>query len=259
MASDIFAGTKRNLARERPQRGCEQVHVVVAKQRAAWYERPGLLVSISGNSEDRELVARVVAGDTKETERLVRMLTPVVQRRVADVLARKRAAGRSTSRAELLDFIQDVFLHLLEGDFHVLKKWDPERGASLRTFVAIVAERLVLSALRIGKRTGWREDPTLDTDLAYKAGAAPDLESLVLSRDTLCIILDRLREELSPRGISLFYALFVYDREMEEVAAEHDMSMTALYSWKSRVRSLIASWAAELGEAPESRTRRVEP
>ncbi len=98
------------------------------------------------------LVRRALAGDPASLARLVAVLTPVVQARVAHTLLarRHRLAGGCDVRQEVEDLSQDVFLTLFSRDGHVLRGWQAERGPSLESFVEQVAERQVLSFLMSG-------------------------------------------------------------------------------------------------------------
>lgn len=187
--------------------------------------------------EDGPLVARVLEGDRRAAEALVQRLMPVIQKRVGWVLSR----GRGHRREDVVDYTQDVLLRLFERDYRILRSWDPDKGASLSTFVGLVAEREVLTALRSGRRSAYREDPTLDEKMERKMEAA-SIEEHLESREMLDRLLDHLERELSPRARGLFHALYVEQKPAEEVAEEFGMSLNALYSWRSRLKSRLAEW-----------------
>src|SRR5215210_6268847 len=146
-------------------------------------------------------VRSALAGDEPALTRLVRTLTPVIQSRVARGLLLRRtgtAAGRNI-RQEVEDLAQEIFLVLFADGGKVLRSWQPERGLSLVNFVGLVAERQTASILRNGKRSPWKEDPTLPEDFTQ---AAPERsqEEVIVSREQCKLLLDRLTEELSPLG-----------------------------------------------------------
>jgi RNA polymerase sigma-70 factor (ECF subfamily) len=210
----------------------------------------GLLARLKSRVQgpnQRRLVERVLEGDARATEELVTALLPIIQRRVAWVLSRRGRARRE----DALDYAQEALMRLLENDARVLRTWEPDRGASLETFAGLVAERHVLSALRSGRKSAWREDPLLDAKAETLANES-DLEQLVWSRDLLERLLDRLEEELTPRSRQLFTALFVEELTIEEAAARFNMSSNALYSWQSRFRTRAVELAKEL-EAPSDK------
>ncbi|MCB9529014.1 MAG: sigma-70 family RNA polymerase sigma factor [bacterium] len=195
------------------------------------------------------LVERALGGDDAACRTLVDALTPVVQARVNAALDRRAALGRGRRvRQEMLDLTQEVFVALFARDGRVLRRWDPERGATLQTFVGLVAEREVRAVLRSKRRSPWTEDPTRPDDFTTST-AAPPADGRMASKETLRAVLDRLRTRLSDRGLELFEALVVEGRPVEEVAAAHGMSREAIYTWRSRLRRTVAEIAAELGEA----------
>lgn len=180
-----------------------------------------------------------LAGDEPALNRLVRALTPVIQSRVARGLLLRRtgmAAGRDV-RQEVEDLTQEIFLVLFADDAKVLRSWQRERGMSLLNFVGKVAEWRTASVLRSGKRSPWKEDPTLVEDMDQAAPEAGP-EKVTASREQLRLLLDRLTEELSPLGRHLFDLLFLRELSLEEVTRQTGMSPDAVYAWRSRLRRL---------------------
>ncbi len=208
---------------------------------------------------DRDLydeVQRALAGEAGALERLVALLTPVIQARVARTLLLRRrggAEGRDV-RQEVEDLSQEVFLLLFADGARVLRSWQPERGLALANFVGLVAERCAASVLRSGRRSPWKEDPTLAEDLD---SAAPESgpEEITASREELRLLLHRLTEELSPLGRHLFDLLFVRELSVPEVVAATGLKPDAVYAWRSRLRRLARRLLAENSEnEPRRRT-----
>lgn len=190
-----------------------------------------------------------LAGDEAALACLVQGLTPVIQSRVARCLLLRRAgpaAGRDI-RQEVEDLAQEVFLVLFADGGKVLRSWQPERGLSLPNFVGLVAERQAASILRSGKRSPWKEDPTLVEELEQ---AAPDSgpEEAAASREQLRVLLYRLTEELSPLGRHLFDLLFLRELPLDEVVTETGLSPDAVYAWRSRLRRLARRLLGETSE-----------
>jgi RNA polymerase sigma factor (sigma-70 family) len=195
-------------------------------------------------------VRSALAGGEPALARLVQRLTPVIQSRVARGLLLRRtglAAGRDL-RQEVEDFTQEIFLVLFADGARVLRSWQPERGLSLRNFVGLVAERQTASILRSGKRSPWKEDPTLPEDFEQAAsGSGP--EEITASREQLTLLLHRLTEELSPLGRQLFDLLFVRELSLTEVVEQTGLSSDAVYAWRSRLRRLARRLLAEKSES----------
>ncbi len=203
---------------------------------------------MSSNSIDVALLEPVLARDARAMRQFVREAKVIVEARVARTLLRAgRRGGQRDARQEIADIAQEVFLHLFENDASVLRSWDPNRGLSLTNFVGLVAERDAISILRSGRRSPWTEDPTdfADAGDAF-ADSAPSLHHVVQSRDMLMTIVDRLREELSPRGYELFVRLYVDEATVEEVCTGFAMQPDAVYAWRSRLAKRVRALAEEL-------------
>lgn len=203
---------------------------------------------MSSNHIDVALLAPVLARDARAMRQFVREAKVIVEARVARTLLRVgRRGGQRDARQEIADIAQEVFLHLFENDAAVLRSWDPNRGLSLTNFVGLVAERDAISILRSGRRSPWTEDPTdfADAGDAF-ADSAPSMHQVVQSRDMLMAIVDRLREELSPRGYELFVRLYVEEATVDEVCTGFAMQPDAVYAWRSRLAKRVRALAEEL-------------
>lgn len=209
---------------------------------------------------DREdtagLVRRALAGDRTALNPLVAALTPIVHARVARALLvrRSRLAGNRDLRQEVEDLSQEVFLSLFSRDAHVLRGWQAERGLSIENFVGLVSERLVVSSLRSGKRNPWKEDTALLEDFD-RAAEASGPEEVTAGREQLHLLLDRLREELSPLGWRLFDLLFIRELSLPEVRSESGLSDDAVYAWRSRLRRLAQRLLTEMSGTPNPARR----
>lgn len=201
------------------------------------------------NADDRELLDRALSGDARGARALIAAVLPVVQVRIARVLSRRRGRSARDVRQEVEDLAQEVFAALFESDARVLRAWDPARGLSLASFCGLVAERESASILRSGRRSPWTEDATPAEDLERDAGVAGDVELGVASREQLQRLAERLREELSPRGLEMFQRLVVEEEPVESVCASTGMTADAVYAWRSRIGKLARTIARELSSS----------
>jgi RNA polymerase sigma-70 factor (ECF subfamily) len=195
-----------------------------------------------------QLVQRALAGETSAHRPLVDVLGPVVHARVARAVLRSGSArkqGRDL-RQEVEDLVQEVFVALFADDARALRSWDPARGMSLVNFVGLVAEHQVASILRSGRRNPWTEEPTVGDAIDRSMGATEAEDERVHSREVLGRVLDRLRSELSPRGMMVFQMLVVEERGVEEVCTRAGMTPDAVYAWRSRFGKLARRLAAEI-------------
>jgi RNA polymerase sigma factor (sigma-70 family) len=192
---------------------------------------------------------QALLGDAAAVHRLVERLTPVIQARVARTLLLRRSGGSSGRdvRQEVEDFTQEIFLLLFNDGGRLLRSWQPERGLSLDNFVGLVAERQTISILRNGKRSPWKEDPTLSEELDREAEHGHP-ETVAASREALRLLLDHLRQELSPLGRHLFDLLFLRELTLPEVTSATGLSADAVYAWRSRLRRLARTFLLGLSE-----------
>jgi RNA polymerase sigma factor (sigma-70 family) len=175
---------------------------------------------------------------------LVERLFPTVEARVMQTLLRhkRRAVAEQVSD----DLTQQVFVRLFEDGGRRLRAWEPDRGAALRTFVALLAEREVIAILRRGRKNPWTESPTPADELTARAGSAGDHEARFASRELLDAVLDRALARLDERGLLLFQRLVVDEAAVDQVAGETGASAASLYMWKSRFAKLAREIADEM-------------
>jgi RNA polymerase sigma-70 factor (ECF subfamily) len=195
-----------------------------------------------------DLIRRALTRDPAALNKLVAILTPVIQARVARKLRALQylSAGGRNVRQEVEDLCQDVFVALFERDAHVLRAWRPERGLSLENFVGLVAERKVLTFRRNGWSNLWREELTPAEGELESEAPEPGPEKIVANRELLSLLLGRLREELSPLGYWLFELIFVQELSQEEVQGVSGLSDDAIYAWRSRLRRRALKLRAEI-------------
>ncbi len=195
---------------------------------------------------------QALGGDAAALRIIVDMLTPVVQARVARALLRtpQGTFGRNVHQ-EVEDLTQDVFIALFKKNAQTLRRWQPQRGCSLKNFVGLIAQREVISILRSRKRSPWAESPTeTDTLEALASVERNTPESNVASRELWARLLERVRQQLSPQGLVLFHRLLVEQCPMNRLATETGMSVNALYTWRSRLSKQVKVLWDELSSEP---------
>jgi RNA polymerase sigma-70 factor (ECF subfamily) len=191
------------------------------------------------------IIAAALAGDRHAVERVVAALKPVIHARVTRVLL-CCSLGRNV-RQEVEDFSQGVFLSLFANSWRELRRWDPERGASLENFVGLVAKRHVISILRSRRQNPFTLE-TVDPDDPEPPGDAPDpLRRLVASEEQE-LLFERLRKRVTPLGWQMFHLLYVEELSVPEVMAKTEMSSDAVYAWRSRLGRLVDQLRRELSE-----------
>lgn len=198
-------------------------------------------------SGESGLLENALGGDDLAIREIIDLLSPVIQARVARmVLRRGTNASPETVRVDVEDLTQEVFAVLFAEGGRILRNWDPSKGLSLRNYVGLVAERRLVSLLRTDKRNPWRESPASSGTIDAKLTPGEGVEREVLARQFLETVLDRLRLRLSERGLHMFHALFVEDRNPGEVADSLGISRDAVHQWRSRCNKMLREIADEL-------------
>jgi RNA polymerase sigma-70 factor (ECF subfamily) len=186
-----------------------------------------------GAASDELLLVRALADDRAALSELASRLAPIIRQRVARVLRRRGGAGQP--RCALDDLMQEVFVRLLTSDRRVLRAWDPARGLSVSSFVAMIAEREASSVLESQRRTPRSDGLELHADLDEVHGAEAPGEQRQIARDLAVKLCEGLDAWLSPRGRALFQMLYVREEPLEAVARRFGMPRSAVYAWRSRV------------------------
>jgi RNA polymerase sigma-70 factor (ECF subfamily) len=185
---------------------------------------------------------------------LIEALLPHVRLRIAKVVRRSGSGGdRGLKSPEIEDLCQEVLLELFGDDARVLRAWDPSRGLLLPSFAQLIAERVARTRLRqwnrapapVGPLEGAAEDCAMDSV------EQPDRR--VATQNRLERVVRQLEAELSPRGLSLFHALFVECRQLDVICADFALRPDAVYAWRSRLGKRVQAILAAL--EPSSRPR----
>lgn len=190
-------------------------------------------------------IRRACQGERRALGTLVDTLLPVIKVEVSVALRRRASARGRDARQDVEDFVQDVMVHLLADGGRVLKRWDPERGRSMSSFVRMVTRHRVARVLEGFKGNPWSGEPTEDEHLegmkADRSGTFRRLES----RARLARLLEQLRARLNERGLRLFHLLYVEQRPIAEVCEMEGMTRAALDQWNSRLRRMVRGLGAE--------------
>jgi RNA polymerase sigma-70 factor (ECF subfamily) len=196
------------------------------------------------------LVDRASGGDAGAARELVAALHPVVRARVARVLWHRRAGAARDLRQELLDLSQEAFAFLFGDGAKALRSWKSDGGMSFLNYVGLISERRIISVLRHDQ--GPVEHESLGEDSLDPQDPAPGPEPAALSRERLAILLDRVRLAVSPLGLHMFELIYVQELAPEDVASQCQLSIDAVYAWRSRLRKLVGRLAEEMAAADDT-------
>jgi RNA polymerase sigma-70 factor (ECF subfamily) len=203
-------------------------------------------------SDDERLVQDALAGDPPSRRRLATRLLGTIQREVVAVLRRSAAVQLRDPRQEAQEMTQEVLVTLFERSGQELRRWDPQRGRSLDSFVRLVARRKVARIL--GQRRGnpWANEPVDPQVLEDDEEGDGLLLRQLEQRNLLARVLDLVYADMSPRDLELFQLLFVDEHEPQEVADALGMSRGAVNAWCYRTRKLVRNIARAAGSPATS-------
>jgi len=191
-------------------------------------------------------VAAAAAGHGPEASALVAELAPAIRGRIARRLATSGVRARcGDARFHVDDLAQEVWLRLFANGGECLRRWDPERGLTLRGYAALIADRHVLSLLR--RKAPQRERAA--TGPALECPVRP-AQQRVEDAELLARIVEGLERRVSRRAMEVFRRLLLEERPVPEVARRLGTSPNALYVASSRLRAQLHEIAAELELAP---------
>lgn len=139
---------------------------------------------------------------------------------------------------------------LFDDDARILRAWDPARGASITTFIGIVADRRIASILRSARRRPWGAELPGESHVEGAASALALPDARVASREFGKQLLDRLGAELSPMGQDLFESILVDEKPVATICSERGMSAQAVWAWRHRLKKVIARVGGELESRP---------
>jgi RNA polymerase sigma factor (sigma-70 family) len=203
--------------------------------------------------KDVALVRRALAPERAAQRELAARLLEPIHAEVARAMQRHAAARRRDGRQDVIDLVQDVLVCLLERDGQELRRWDPERGRTLDSFVRLVARRKVARVLARVRGNPWALAPV--DAAAEPCDDAPLLQ--IEMRDALASVLDGLYAGMELRDAELFELSFVDELDADEVGRRMGMSTGAVNAWRYRVRKAALRLAAELDTGSLAATDRL--
>ena len=186
-------------------------------------------------------VRLALAGDADARRELVRRLMPVVVREVSIAVSRLAVFEDRDPKQEVRDLVHDILLGLFEGGGKALRRWDPERGLSLESFVQFIARRKVPQLLSGGRGNPWADAPVDPANLEAIDDA--DLARRLEKRNELKLVLALIRGKMRGRDHVLFELVFVRELPPDVVAEQVEMTRGAVNAWAYRMRKLARSVA----------------
>ncbi len=184
---------------------------------------------------EHDPLAEVLAGDQAAIRRFYREYGPLLLEVIRRVLRRQGRVDEGE------DCLQAMFLELFSDSGRALRRWRPELGRSLRTYLCVLANYRSRAWLR-------RRTALVMTDEELRR-IAEHSQAVVLSQFE-CIEFDELATQLEARCSKeewrMFGLLFLEDREPEEISRLLGMNVATVYQRKHRLRQRVEDILTEL-------------
>lgn len=192
-------------------------------------------MTVGTTDVDRKCIEAALAGDVTAMRKVVALLTPVVQARVARAVLRRGNLNAHHVRQEVGDLTQEAFATLFGDGGRALTSWDPAAGRSLQNYVGQRVEWFVASLLR--GAPGEARSPAREPTVGEHAHVEPRTRgSLVEHRDSVRKVVAGIERRWPDLGVRLFYLLFVLQAPSKEVGDELGLSCAAVDQWRFRLR-----------------------
>jgi RNA polymerase sigma-70 factor (ECF subfamily) len=171
----------------------------------------------------------------------------VIHQRVARALLAS-AAGRQVRniREEVADLTQEIFGLLFTDNARLLRAWEPNRGRSLKNYVALIARTRAISILRTAKRNPWQDDLMDDDTVGKLKTRSGGVEGEVASRQLYEIATSRVLECQSAQGHRMYQLLIAQGLDIREVCDLTGLSENSVYQWRSRLVRALRKEMSEL-------------
>lgn len=185
----------------------------------------------------------VLRGDPTAVRAFVREFGPVFQ-----AVLHRCVLGSLRERHE--DALQEIMVSLFANDARALRAWKPDKGRSLRNFLAVYAEQRAIDWVRRQLRTA-REQPTADQTLQDKVESTAE-PSGNESPDWVAPLFARYQAEFSPEEQRLLELSYDEELSVREIAARLGISEDAVYQRRHRLKQRLLRMKEELSKKGRS-------
>lgn len=183
--------------------------------------------------EEEDLLERTLKGDQRAFAKLYARWTLPVQIAVARTLTKD---ARFSTRTDLLDAMQYVWLKLTENHYRQLRIYNPQHPrANLRGFLHHVATLRTKDWLRKQRATHPPHTVTLE-EVQDGLESPRDLARDAEARHLFGSILKGLSTNLSPKNFQRFHQLFIEGRTTPEISGRTGETHDSINSTRREIR-----------------------
>lgn len=185
---------------------------------------------------DLALLECVLRHDEEAWQELIRRFRGLIFRCIGKVLCRYEAV---LSSEDINEIFSEVCLNLLRDDMKKLRRYDPDRGSKLGSWIGLISINTAYDHLRITARQPLLDQ--VDGSLEREDSRPGPLEQL-LDKERW-ERLSNLAHDFSPRDRRFMELYFQRGMEPAEVARLMNISVKTVYSKKNKIRNRLAAMA----------------
>jgi len=183
--------------------------------------------------DDGELIKRCLSGHDKTAwEIFVRQYSRVIWSSIHKTF---KTYSFQNSKEDAEDIYSSVFLSLLEDDFRRLRQFRSGNACTLPTWLTVVTVRKTIDYIRHDKRHLFIETISDDVDLFANHPDSCNGADALLDQKQTTMALESSLDALSPEDRETYDLLFDKGLPPEHVAERLGVSVSAIYSRKSRM------------------------
>lgn len=189
---------------------------------------------------DLELLNRVLAGDAAAWNCFCTRFNRLIAGCVLKVLNRYSA---SYGHADLNDLVSEVWLALLREDRHKLRRFDPERGYKLSSWLGLIATNCTIDQLRCRTAAPQSIEDICHTEQFRSTERLPDSE---IEWKQSALMARRALEQLNSAEQDFVLACFGEEEAPVHLARRLGVSINTIYSRKFKIRAKLTQIVEQL-------------
>jgi RNA polymerase sigma-70 factor, ECF subfamily len=185
---------------------------------------------------DLALLQHVFRHEEDAWQELIRRFRGLIYRCIGKVLCRYEAVLSNEDASEIFS---EVCLNLLRDDMKKLRRYDPQRGSKLGSWIGLISINTAYDHLRVTAR-----QPMLDhiDGTVEREDATPSPLEQLLDKERWTRLSD-LSVDFSPRDRRFMELYFARGMEPAEVARLMNISVKTVYSKKNKIRNRLVAMA----------------
>ena len=189
-----------------------------------------------GNADltESELLKGCITGDKRKWDIFVKRYNRLIYHTIHKTFL---VSGASANPEDVNDLFQDAFTSFCADDFKKLRRFDPEKGCSLPSWLRMITVRMTIDHLR-------KRKPLVSIDDLPASTSQTGDQEVIIDKESMNY-LRKLLKELPPKDKLLVELSYMRELPPEEVAQILQISVGAFYTRKNRIIGRLKKIAAD--------------